>query len=151
MIQKNEKLFLAISKIYFSELSDIESITENPDGTSSITFASGKDWSELYFSKGSGVFSQKHKSVDEGDLFTQSVELSYPGDGIETQQQLKSLFQKPLVIKMQFSNCSNPFSKIIGTLDNPCFFSEDFKNQDYSSKRDISFMRQSTYPAPFLS
>jgi len=151
MIQKNEKLFLAISKIYFSELSDIESITENPDGTSSITFAAGKDWSELYFSKGSAIFTQKHKIVNEGDLFTQSIELSYPGDGIENQQQLKSLFQKPLIIKIQFANCSNPFSKIFGSLDNPCFFSEDFKSEKYSSNRDISFIRLSAYPVPFLS
>ena len=154
-IQKNENLFSNISKIFYAEIpegvtSDISTITDNGDGTVSATFNSGKDWKEIYMTKGSASFSQKHKIVDEGDIFEQTLSFNFPGESLESQNQLKSLLRKPLVLKIETTHCGIVFSKMVGSLETPVFYSENLKSAEYNANRDISLYCESTQPAPYL-
>ncbi len=150
-IQKNTKIFLPVTKVYYAELnkndSDIESIDENTDGSVTVNFVAERDWKEFYQTIGKAKFTENERKQDEGGRFSQQLAINYPGDELETQQLINDLRNMPLIIKMDMPDSD---SKIIGTIENPAFLTKKLKSADYVNTSTITFARLAEIPAPFL-
>jgi len=153
-LQKNTNLFLPVSKIHYAIIhipdSDVESIIEHTDGTVTVNFFSGSEWKEIYMTKETGRFSQKHSYEDEGNLYKQELSINYPGSSSDNQNILKNLIGKPLLIKIDVAGCEIPQSLIFGSLENPVFISDDFSIADNVAVRVLSFLHQNYKPASYL-
>lgn len=151
-IPKNTELFLPVVKIQYAEVpeldSDITEITENIDDSVSVTFEGGRDWKDFYQTVGDATYEESEDPEDEGSLFSQRLNVNYPGNSLENQALIKALKHKPLIIKM---NMANGTSKILGTLETPTFLKKDLSSADYVTASGISFARLAENPAPFLT
>ena len=150
-IQKNENLFLPVTKVYYAEVPkndpDIESIDENVDGSVTVNFNVGFSWKEFYQTTGKSKFTENERRQDEGGRFSQQLAINFPGDGLENQKIITDLRNMPLIIKMEMPD---NVSKIIGTLENPVFLSKNLKSSDYVNTSTITFAPLAEISAPFL-
>ena len=151
-IQKNGKIFLPVTKVYYADLSkndsDIESIDENIDGSLTVNFNVDRDWKEFYQTTGKAKYNENERKQDEGGRFSQQLIINYPGNELENQQTINDLKNRPLILKMDMPDSN---SKIIGTIENPAFFSSKFKSADYVATQTITFARLAEIPAPYLT
>lgn len=146
-LQKNEKLFFPVTKIYYALASEISSMEYLHNGTINVNFNIGKDWKLLYASLNSISFAEPMKRVDEGIIYNQSIELKNPGDDLDNNIVIEDLVKQNLLFKLNFINKE---SKILGDTDNPAILDSNFKSGDLSTLRSIKITRKSSFPAPYL-
>jgi len=144
---KSENKLLKIIAVYIALVSDIETLTEDGQ-TAALTFASGKDWEQIYFVDGTALFKEPAINTDAGTIYNQQLNLTLPGDDQEHQEKIISYMNKPVVIRFDYDDDSK---KIIGDLNNYTELTPDFSSQNFETKRELEFLRDSSKPALFLT
>jgi hypothetical protein len=132
-IDKNTSRHPVICNIQFAFTEDVASCFTHTDGYSKIvSFASGKGWNELYFTKGTAKFFEKEKEEEAGSLVDQSLKFSFPGTGAQVESLFSRLLSnRSLIIRIQFDTGK---SKVFGSKDCPAMF----RKQSETSSKSVS-------------
>lgn len=112
-------------RLFVAPVEEISAITQTTDKFHrSVTFASGKTWTEIYYTPGTGELVEKYKETDAGALWEQSLKVSFPTDAASGTLQLDPFVDRPIVVKIDMS-CGT--SRLIGDLANPARMAINFK------------------------
>jgi len=154
-LQKNEETFLQIVGLFFAYLAPIDEISSIEDKTTdsvSVDFVNPYDWKEIYFTKDTGSFVEKMKRVDQGKIYQQELNVSFPGKSLQNQILISDLTDKPIIIKLVVTSCIGelPFELLIGTKENPVFLDTDSNIENFSGSYVFSVKRDSPVPAPYI-
>ena len=148
---RNENTPLQIVSVYYAIVAptetEIDTFTDNYDGSVSIVFNSGKDWKKIYGTLDTITFQEPTRDTDAGKQYNQELTLTNPGDVKELIEQLYQLDQKELIIRFDYQKEG---SKIMGSPENPAFLNSDFSARSFDAQRSVSFTCNSDQPSKFL-
>lgn len=148
---KNTQLFNPIVKIFYAKVpnlgNEIDEIIENSDKTVSVNFNPGYDWKEIYSTRETINYEEPPSNTDDGKQFAQKLTFSYPGSGKENFDIINDLDQIPLLLRIKYNDGT---SRLLGTIENPTFILNDFSTQGYVTDTQLTFLRTSEKPSPYL-
>jgi len=143
MINSEEKI-LKIVAVYFAPSSYISNIIEN-DENATITFHEQRTWEEIKFAK--AQFSESENETDDGAVIKQKLNLLLAGDDETIQAAIKLLKVSKPIIRIDYDN---EVSKLIGDTFNYCQMLKEFNSEEFETKREIQFVRNSSKSALFI-
>jgi hypothetical protein len=116
-IDKNSNRIPEICSLNYVRIDEIDSILQGTDQYHQvITLKNGSSWKKIYFTPGSGEFTEVEKTDDSGNYFEISLKADFPGEDEDNLSYFNDIIERPLVILVRFSFNK---SKIIGSLENP--------------------------------
>lgn len=144
-MNKNQNLVPVICRIEYQQVRNIVSIDKNEDNFKrSVILGTSLDWIEIYFSPGTAKFEEKTKRGNAGVLYNQKLTFKFPGEDDDTAADINDLINIPLILKLTFNNSK---SKIVGDLNNPVKFDQDYASDDKSTESGFVIEHESSHAA----
>jgi hypothetical protein len=141
-VTKSNHLAAVITKVMYQFAHNIDSFTVGQSVNHRlVTFKSGADWLQFYFSPGTAVFSEPKQDSMHGPAFNQTLELKTPGDMAESYPELDYLDQFPVIVKFTYNN---GLEKIIGSENVPALFENNFGSSNEKTESTVRFTCLST-------
>ena len=148
-IDKNENLSLFISGISYLYPDVPDAITYGADKFHKrIYLPQGVIFKQIYFTPGTAEFEEEETEKDGGVIFKQELKLIIPGEDHDTASLLQAIRNRPLLIKITFSNHER---KLIGLPENPARFARKQKITGKVSSANISFICSAMESAWWIS
>jgi len=117
MINKNENLAQPITGIHYLYPDTPLSIVDGDDKFhKKIYLPDDVSFNEIYFTPGTGKFTESDKDDNAGIFIEQELKCVIPGEDDGTPESIDAIRDRPLLIKISFQNST---SKLVGLKENP--------------------------------
>lgn len=146
-LPKNQYLAQTIVKLFYAFAYEIDTITDGSTNKSKVvTFNTGKDWKEIYFTPASANYSEPGKETDAGTMYEQKLTAFHPGEDAENPYDFEYFIARPLVLKIVYSSGQ---MKLLGNKTNYVELSDNF-NVSGKTGRTLDFIIQDYQKAFWL-
>ena len=129
----------------------VESIQKLNNGSLLVSFSGDENWQDFPGEVSTIKYQEPAQRTPAGLLYQQQLTFDSFGDDPENQTELNDLVQYPLIISFTYQDGTTKFIGSITPDYNPVLFSPDFSSTPFTTKRTITFTRQSAKPAQFLA
>lgn len=142
-MNKNQNLIPVICRIEYQQSRNIDSINKNEDQFKrSVTMVTGFDWIDIYFSPGTAKFEEKTKRGKAGLLSNQKLIFKFPGEDDDKSENIDELINIPVILKLTYNNSK---SKLLGDLNNPVKFDQDYSSDNKGTQSDFMIEHESSH------